>query len=155
MALLTSVKLAIYETFATTAKAPTVSDVSKQLDLSLDQAQAAFDELHKQRLLVPEPGDPARIRMAPPFSGIESPFRVVVGANGGEGVCFAPCAWDVLGIPAVLHQDAVVHASDGHTGEPMTLLVRDGAPVPEPCVIHIAVPAAHWWDDTARRAKVR
>lgn len=143
MSLLTSIKLAIYDAFATTAKAPTVSDIAKRLDLPLDQVQAAFDELHKQRLLVPEPGDPARIRMAPPFSGIETPFRVTVG----DKVYFAPCAWDALGIPAALHNEAVIHASDGHTGEPMTLLVRDGAPVPEPCVIHIAVPAAHWWDD--------
>jgi hypothetical protein len=143
MALLTSIKLAIYDTFATTAKAPTVSDITKQLGVSIEDAQAAFDELHKQRLLVPEPGDPTRIRMAPPFSGIETPFRVTVG----DKLYFAPCAWDALGIPAALHQDAVVHAADGQTGEAITLLVRDGAPVPETCVIHIAVPAAHWWDD--------
>ncbi len=140
---LTPVKLAIYDTFARTTKPPTVADVAKQLGLLQDQVQVAFDELHKQRLLVPEPGDPTRIRMAPPFSGIETPFRVIVG----DSEYFAPCAWDSLGIPAALHQDAVVRASDGHAGEPMTLVVRDGAPIPTPCVIHIAVPAAQWWDD--------
>ena len=143
MSLATPVKLAIYDTFARTAKAPTVSDIAKQLDAPLDQVQAAFDELHKQRLLVPEPGDKTRIRMAPPFSGIETAFRVTVDGK----VYFAPCAWDSLGIPAALHQDAVIHASDAHTGELMTIVVRDGAPRPEPCVIHFAVPAAHWWDD--------
>ncbi len=145
--LLTPVKLAIYDTFATTTKAPTVSDIAKQLGLPHDQVQAAFDELHKQRLLVPEPGDKTRIRMAPPFSAIETPFRVTVAAEKDEKTYFAPCAWDALGIPAALHTDAVIHASDGHTGEPITLVVKNGAPVPEPCVIHIAVPAAHWWDD--------
>lgn len=145
--LATFVKLAIYDAFASTAKAPAVSDIAKQLDLSLDQVQAAFDELHTQRLLVPEPGDKTRIRMAPPFSGIETSFRVTVGANGSETVYFAPCAWDMLGIPAALHQDAVIHASDAHTGEPMTIVVRDGVPAREPCTIHFAVPAAHWWDD--------
>ena len=103
---------------------------------------AAFDELHKQRLLVPEPGDKTRIRMAPPFSGVETGFRVTVGDRD----YFAPCAWDSLGIPAALHKDAIIHASDGHTGEAITLVVRHGAPVPERCVTHIAVPAAHWWD---------
>ncbi|HXV14543.1 MAG TPA: organomercurial lyase [Candidatus Krumholzibacteria bacterium] len=145
--LLTPVKLAIYDTFARTTKAPTVFDIAKQLDAPVNQVQAAFDELHKQRLLVPEPGDKTRIRMAPPFSGIETSFRVIVGTRGEEKTYFAPCAWDSLGIPAALHKDAVVHAGDGHTGEAMTLVVRDGAPVPTPCVIHIAVPAAHWWDD--------
>ena len=140
---LTSIKLAIYDAFATSGKAPRVSDVAKQLDLRIEDVQAAFDELHKQRLLVPEPGDRTRIRMAPPFSGIETSFRVTIDKR----TYFAPCAWDMLGIPAALHQDAVIHASDGHTGEPMTIVVRDGAPMPEPCVIHFAVPAAHWWDD--------
>ena len=29
----------------------------------------------------------------------------------------------------------------------LTLVIRDGSPKPTPCVIHFAVPAAHWWDD--------
>ncbi len=139
----TDVKLAIYSTFAETAKAPTVSDIAKQLGASIADVQAAFDELHRQRLLVPEPGDKTRIRMAPPFSGIETPFRVVVE----DQEYFAPCAWDSLGIPAALHADGLVHASDVHTGEAITLVVRDGAPVREECVTHIAVPAAQWWND--------
>jgi hypothetical protein len=138
-----AVKLAIYDTFAGTTKAPTVSDIATQLAAPLDQVQTAFDELHKQRLLVPEPGDKTRIRMAPPFSAVETPFRTTV--RGQE--YFAPCAWDAFGISAALHDDAVIRTTDAHTGEAMTLFVRDGAPQPETCVIHIAVPAAHWWDD--------
>jgi hypothetical protein len=140
---LTSVKLAIYDTFATTSHAPTVSGIARQLNAAIEDDQSAFDELHKQRLLVPEPGDPTRIRMAPPFSGVETPFRVTVR----DKLYYAPCAWDSLGIPAALHADGVIQTTDGHTGEPIMLVVRNGAPVPEPCVIHIAVPAAHWWDD--------
>ena len=62
-------------------------------------------------------------------------------------VYFANCVWDALGIPAALHEDAVVDAEDGHTGEPMRLEVRGGAPVPTWCVAHFAVPAARWWTD--------
>lgn len=143
----TPTKLAIYSTFAETGKAPSVFDIAKQLDAPIDQVQDAFDELHKQRLLVPEPGDMTRIRMAPPFSGVETSFRVVVGEGASAKEYFAPCAWDSLGIPAALHKDGVVHAKDGHTGEAITLVVRDGAAVREECVTHIAVPAAQWWDD--------
>jgi hypothetical protein len=81
--------------------------------------------------------------MAPPFSWIETPFRVVAGKK----TYYANCVWDSLGIPAALHKDAVVRTSDGHTGEPMTLEDRDGAPVPTPCAIHFAVPMARGWDD--------
>jgi len=139
----TTVKLHIYETIAQTTQPPTTRDVAHALGAPLTEVEAAFDTLHKKRLLVPEPGDPARIRMAPPFSGIETAFRVKVQNK----LYYANCAWDALGIPAALHHDAVVEAVDGYNGEPITLEVKDGQPLPQPCVIHFAVPAAHWWDD--------
>jgi hypothetical protein len=139
----TTVKLNIYEAIARTTQPPTTLDVARALNAPLEKVAGAFASLHKKRLLVPEPGDPSRIRMAPPFSGVETPFRVKVG----DKLYYANCAWDALGIPAALHQDAVVEASDGHTGEPIRLEVRDEQPVPQPCVIHFAVPAARWWDD--------
>jgi len=139
----TTVKLNIYETIVRTARPPTARDVSEALGTPLSEVEAAFENLHKKRLLVPEPGNPSRIRMAPPFSGIETPFQVKVGGK----LYYANCAWDSLGIPAALHQDAVVEALDAHTGEPIRLQIRYGRPTPEPCVIHFAVPAARWWED--------
>lgn len=46
-----------------------------------------------------------------------------------------------------LHADATVRASCACCWQPMTLRVKDDAPVPAPGVAHFAVPAAHWWDD--------
>jgi hypothetical protein len=139
----TTVKLNIYETIARTTHAPTAQEAAYALGIPLADVQAAFERLYQKRLLVLEPGDPSRIRMAPPFSGIETPFRVKVQ----DKLYYANCAWDALGIPGALHQDALVEATDGHSGEPITLEVKDGQPMPQPCVIHFAVPAARWWDD--------
>jgi Alkylmercury lyase len=139
----TAVKLSIYDTLARTTQAPTTSDVARALHAPLADVEAAFRNLHAKRLLVPEPGDPSRIRMAPPFSGVPTAFRV----RNAERTYFANCAWDALGVPAALHSDATVEAVDGHTGEPIVLEVRDARPVPEPCIIHFAVPAARWWED--------
>jgi hypothetical protein len=139
----THVKIRIYDTIARTGSAPTAQDVAEALTASTQEVAAAFGRLHAKRLLVPEPGDPSRIRMAPPFSGVETAFRV----RTRERRYFANCVWDALGIPAALHEDAVVDAEDGHTGEPMQLEVRGGAPVPAPVVAHFAVPAALWWTD--------
>ena len=139
----TAVKLNIYQTLAETAQAPSAAEVAQALGVAVEDVEAAFQSLHKKRLLVPEPGDPSRIRMAPPFSGVETSFRVKVRNR----TYYANCVWDALGVPAALHSDAVVEAADGHTGEPMTLEVRSGKPVPQPCAIHFAVPAAKWWDD--------
>jgi Alkylmercury lyase len=139
----TAVKLNIYETIALTAHAPTAAEVAESLSTSPEEVAAALERLHKKRLLVPEPGNPPRIRMAPPFSGIETSFHVKVQ----DKVYYANCAWDALGIAAALHADAIIEAADGYSGEPMTLEVRNGLPVPQSCVIHFAVPTAHWWDD--------
>jgi len=139
----TTVKLNIYETIAQTTQTPTTKDVAKALGIPLSDVESVFERLHKKRLLVPEPGDPSHIRMAHPFSGVETPFRVKVQ----EKLYYANCAWDALGIPAALHKDALIEAMDGFSGEPMTLEIKDGQPVSHPCVIHFAVPAAKWWED--------
>jgi hypothetical protein len=81
--------------------------------------------------------------MAPPFSGVPTMFKVHVQTKRYD----ANCVWDGLGVLAALHTDGMVRARDGHSGEAMNLVVRDSAPKPTPCVIHFAVPAAHWWDD--------
>ena len=108
----TAVKLNIYDTLAQTARAPTTLDVARALNAPIADVEAAFRRLHEKRLLVPEPVDPSRIRMAPPFSGVETAFRVRIE----DRAYYANCAWDALGIPAALHRDAVVDAFDGHTG---------------------------------------
>ena len=139
----TAVKMNIYETIARKTQVPTAAEVAESLGTSPEEVAAAFERLHKNRLLVPEPGNLSRIRMAPPFSGVETSFRVKVQ----DKVYYANCAWDALGIAAALQTDAIIEAADGYSGEPMLLEVRKGQPVPQSCVIHFAVPAAQWWDD--------
>jgi hypothetical protein len=141
--LVTQVKLAIYRALADTTLAPTAGDLAAEMRLPERDVLEAFSRLHKKRLLVPEPGDPTRIRMAPPFSGIPTPFPV--DSRGRR--YYANCVWDAYGIPAALHADAVIPAADGFTGEPLTLEVRGGEPAARPWVCHFAVPAARWWED--------
>ena len=138
----TKVKLALYRIVADTGAVPNSTEVAQETGFSESDVRAAFAHLHSKRLLVPEPGAPSRIRMAPPFSGIPTSFPVDV--NGKR--YYANCVWDAYGIAAALHSDAIT-ASDGHTGEPLTLEVKNGQPVLKPFVAHFAVPAAHWWDD--------
>ena len=139
----TKVKLAIYQMTAETGAVPTSAEISRKIDIHENDVRAAFARLHAKRLLVPEPGDPSRIRMAPPFSGVPTSFPVE--ANGKR--YYANCVWDAYGIAAALHADAVIPASDGHTGEPLTLEVKNNQPVDRAYIAHFAVPAAHWWDD--------
>ncbi|MDX1435950.1 MAG: organomercurial lyase [Anaerolineales bacterium] len=139
----TQVKLNIYETIAQTASPPSSAEVAVSLAAPVDRVEAAFQELAKKRLLVLEPGSSSHIRMAPPFSGVETPFKV----NLETQTYYANCVWDALGVPAALHRDGVVNTSCPDCGAAMTLQIRDGKPVPQDCAVHFAVPAAHWWDD--------
>ena len=139
----TKVKLTIYGITAETGRVPNSLEVARKIDIDEADVLDAFARLHGKRLLVPDPGDSSRIRMAPPFSGIATAFPVEV--NGKR--YYANCVWDAYGIAAALHADAIILASDGHTGEPLTLEVKNGQPVLHPYVAHFAVPAAHWWDD--------
>ena len=139
----TAVKLALYQITADTGSIPNASEVARATQSSEEQVIAAFAQLHSKRLLVPEPEDPGRIRMAPPFSGIPTPFPVE--ARGRR--YYANCVWDAYGVAAALRADAVIPARDGFSGEPFTLEVRGDQPILQPYVAHFAVPAAHWWDD--------
>lgn len=139
----TAVKLNIYETISETTRMPTSADVAEALGSPIAAVEVTFLRLAGKRLLVLEPGTTSRIRMAPPFSGVETGFLVRVGAKA----YYANCVWDALGIPAALHSDARIAASDGHTGEPLELEVRNHRALARPCAIHFAVPAAHWWDN--------
>ena len=139
----TQVKQAIYSITADTAAIPNATAVAVKMNLSEAETLAAFARLHSKRLLVPEPGDSSRIRMAPPFSGIPTAFPVE--ARGKR--YFANCVWDAFGIAAALRSDAIIPASDGQTGEPLTLEVKNQRPIPRPYLAHFAVPAAKWWED--------
>lgn len=139
----TAVKLKVYQTIAETGGVPSAADVAGMLGALVAEVEEVYAELAGKRLLVLESGDPGRIRMAPPFSGVKTPFLVRVGKTS----YYANCVWDALGVVAALHEDGVVEAADGHTAEPMRLEVSGGRPVPQKCAIHFAVPAARWWDD--------
>jgi len=139
----TSVKLNIYEMMARTTRMPTSIDVGLGIGSSMADVEQAFQRLYEKRLLVLEPGSSSHIRMAPPFSGIETQHRVKIE----DKVYFANCAWDAFGIAAALKRDADIKSNCPDCGEPLTFHIRTGKPLPQECIIHFAVPAARWWND--------
>ncbi len=138
----TRVRAAIYDHVVETTLPPSIQEVASTLDSTPEDVGHAYRRLYDKRVLVLEP-DGATIRMAPPFSGVPTQHRVSV--DGREYM--ANCSWDALGVAAALHADADVHSRCEQSLEPLDLRVRGGTVEPEPCAVHFAVPAAHWWDD--------
>ncbi len=136
------VKLAVYQHFAETGRAPSPDDVAARAGSDAGHVLEAYQRLRAQRLLVLE-ADNASIRMAPPFSGVPTPHRVEAG--GRE--YFGNCAWDALGVAAALHLPATVHSHCAQSGEPLRLAVGLEGPEPSDWLFHCLVPAAKWWHD--------
>jgi hypothetical protein len=138
----TRVKLAVYRHFAETGRRPSSAEIAIHVGADADQVREAFGRLRANRVLFLEP-DGETIRMAPPFSGVPTQHRVLVGTR--EYV--ANCAWDALGIIAGLHEPGTVISACAQSGERLELPVGRDGPPPSDWVFHCLVPAAQWWTD--------
>lgn len=138
----TQVKLAIYTHFAENGQRPSPMDVADRVGADQSAVIDAYQRLRAQRVLALE-ADGSSIRMAPPFSGV--PTQHIVDAGGKR--YYANCAWDALGVPAALHEVAVVHSRCEYSGEPLVLKVGLDGPEPSTWLFHSLVPAARWWED--------
>jgi len=136
------VKLAIYRHFADTGIRPYTANIAARVHATESSVREAYARLRTQRVIVLEP-DGETIRMAPPFSGV--PTQHVVESGGRS--YFANCAWDALGIPAALHEPAIVRSRCEQSMEPFRLAIGPDGPERSDWWFHCAVPAARWWDD--------
>ncbi len=135
----------IYSSFVRTGKAPAPSEIARALDLAPDDVADAYRRLHDAHALVLHRGTTA-IRMLNPFSAVETPHRV----EADDRSWFANCAWDALGIPAVLQTDGAVRSACPDCDEPLELEVRAGQLARgADLLVHFLVPARHWWDEIA------
>jgi hypothetical protein len=144
----TAVRLAVMDSFVG-GTTPSVGAVARTLGAEIAAVEGAFDRLAAGRAIVLTPGT-RDIRMAAPFAGVPTDFRVRVG----ERSYYANCIWDAVGIPAMLagaarSADARIETECADCSAPVGLTVDAGhltTDVPG-AVVHFAVPAARWWAD--------
>jgi hypothetical protein len=140
--LLWQVRAFVYSHFADTTHAPSVDETAQHFNISNEEAGEIYKELHTRHAFFLEP-DTLSIRMANPFSGIPTDFKV--HANGKT--YFANCAWDMLGIPAALYSDASIEAICTESYEMVQLEIRDGKVTNGELLVHFPLPFARWYDD--------
>lgn len=158
--LLWQIRHFIYSHFADTAQPPTVADTAMHFNISAEEAGVFYKELHNRHALFLDL-EIFTIRMANPFSGIQTDFKV--HANGKT--YFANCAWDMLGIPAALHTDAVIEAKFAESNELVKVEINNGNIAPavvlakhpigtgggdaasSDLLVHFPLPFSHWYDD--------
>ena len=131
----------IYAFFIHQQRAPRVAEMPAALSRSLHEVKASLKRLAQSHAFVLQEG--GELWRAAPFSAVPTAFPVEIGKRQW---C-ANCIWDALGIPAMLHKDARIPASCGCCNHEMVLNVKQGRVSGAKGVIHIAVPARHWYDD--------
>ena len=142
------VRLAVLEEFLR-GRRPSVASVASVVGASPVEVSSAFARLADERAFVLAAGTDD-ILMAAPFSAVRTDFRVRIG----ERSHYANCAWDALGIPAMLAgagrpADASIETRCLDCAAPLSVQVRGGNVTADPSapVTHFAVPAARWWAD--------
>ena len=140
--LLWQVRHFIYSHLVDTTLPPSVEETARHFKISAEEAGALYKELADHHAIFLEP-ETLTVRMAWPFSGIPTDFKVY--ANGRT--YFANCAWDMLGIPAALHRDAVMEAVCTESNEKVTLEVKDGQISNYHLFVHFPLPFTRWYDD--------
>lgn len=138
-----TVRLFIYRFIALEARIPTIAEVRHGLGVKLGEVMDAFESLAEQHVLVLEPNT-RQIWMAMPFSARSTPHRVTIGSRSW----WANCAWDALGIPAMLKSDAKIVTRCPLTDEAIEFETVNGQLTDDaPPVAHFALPASTWWED--------
>jgi hypothetical protein len=159
--LLWQVRHFVYNHFADTTYAPSVDVTAAHFNISIEEASEYYKELHNRHAFFLDL-ETLTIRMANPFSGIPTDFKV--HANGKT--YYANCAWDMLGIPAALHTDAIIEAICTESNDAVQLEIKDGyvtlsdsegslpstsktlrSAQSDMLLVHFPLPFARWYDD--------
>ncbi len=145
--LLWQVRHFVYSHFADTTRPPSVEETAHHFNISVEEAGELYKELNIRHSIFLEP-ETLTIRMANPFSGIPTDFRVHVNRK----TYYANCAWDMLGIPAALHCDAVIDAVFTESNETVQLEVKGGKITSHQftntqLLVHFPLAFSRWYDD--------
>ena len=83
--------------------------------------------------------------MANPLCATPTTFRVATP----RGEYWGTCAWDALGVVAMLGGEGTVRARCADCNEPLELRVEDHELRTTDGVAHFVVPACRWWENIA------
>ena len=136
-----TVRNAVYAGILERSVPPSVDEIAAALGVSSDDVRSAYDRLNDRHALFLTPGS-REVRMAHPFSGVPTAFRV----ESGDHTYWANCAWDALGIPAALHADAGIEAP-AEEGESIRFGIEAGQLQGWDGFVHFPLPFRHWYDD--------
>ncbi len=135
------VRALVYDTFARAGRAPAIAELAAAVGSTEHRIASSLNALQgaHQIALLPN-GD---VWMANPFSAVPTGYAV----ETPEMACWANCAWDALGVPALLETDGWIRARCAESGASLEFGVRGGALEGDDGVIHLVTPIRDAWID--------
>jgi hypothetical protein len=119
-----------------------MEDLTLTTQLAARDVDEALVRLQTSHALALAPGS-NNIWMAPPFSAVPTPFPVVCQ----DRRYWANCAWDALGVAALLGVPSETRTQCADCGESLTLRVSSEGVEPSTAVVHFLVPPKRFWDN--------
>ena len=135
----------VYDQIVATGTPPRSEEIGAHFGVNAATARASLAELRIGKSLLVHPAPDGEIWMMGPFASAPTAYRVL----GHGRTWFANCAWDMLGIPALLGEPVDIAAECADSGRPMRMHVDpEAGPESEAeWVVHFLVPARRWYDD--------
>lgn len=137
-----AVRTHVYRTFATTGRAPALGEMAAEAGTTEHRIREALRRLFAAHEIAPT-RDGGGVWMANPFSAVPTMYEV----ETPEMTCWANCAWDALGVPAMLGTDGWTRTRCASSDAPLEFGVRSGALAGDPAVIHLVTPLRDAWVD--------
>ncbi len=137
-----AVRAHIYRTFEATGGAPVIPELAAAAGGTEFQVRESLGRLFAAHEIAPLRNGNG-VWMANPFSGIPTAYPVETPVM----TCYAPCAWDALGVPAILDTDGWIRTTCPQSGAPIEFGVVDGALEGTDGLIHLVTPIRDAWVD--------
>jgi hypothetical protein len=137
-----AVRAEIYRVFADVGSSPSFEQLSAALDASVARIGESVAVLYEAHEIAPLP-DGSGVWMANPFAATETEYPVETPTM----TVYANCAWDALGVPAILGTDGWTRTRCQESHVAMEFGVRDGRLEGDDSVIHLVTPPRDAWLD--------
>lgn len=135
------VRAAVYRTFIERGAAPDAARLAESLGAGPADVSTSLRALAASHVLALDGDD---LWMAHPFSAVPTPYPVEIP---DRPTYWANCAWDALGIIALIGGDGESATACPDCDRPLQLVVEDNSLEATGAVVHFLVPAAQFWDD--------
>jgi hypothetical protein len=137
-----AVRAYIYQRFARTGEAPVLAEVAAVVGATEFKVRTALERLYAAHEIAPLPSG-GGVWMANPFSAVATGYRV----ETPHMACYANCAWDALGVAAILESDARVATRCAQSGTALEYVIQGRALLQGDGVIHLVTPVRDAWID--------